>query len=157
MSAAVSSQILPFYVDANFGWILSKDSFICSTPNVSVPRAMSCVRCALPPPQRLLHAQISARFPGMTVCLCSGEGPFLTHVTSAEVICRFMKSAARVIYIHICVYVLLTVRVLCLCVQTGGHVLRGQLWCAPAARRARGPHLPRLQWPLLRVQGLYGH
>lgn len=55
-------DILPFAVVPNSGWLVSAGSFICSTENVVV----------------------SARFGGCAVCLCSGEGPFLTHVSATE-------------------------------------------------------------------------
>jgi len=53
-------DILPFAVTPGAGWVVASSSFVCGTPNTKV----------------------SARFAGCAMCLCGGEGMFLTHVTS---------------------------------------------------------------------------
>jgi len=56
-------DILPFAAVRSRGWILTDDAFVCGTANTVV----------------------SGRFSGCTVCLCGGEGAFLTHIhTRAE-------------------------------------------------------------------------
>lgn len=55
-------DMLPFAVNPNFGWILSRGAFICGTPNIDV----------------------SSRFAGCFAACCSGEGPFLTKVTCKQ-------------------------------------------------------------------------
>jgi len=55
-------DVLPFAVTAEEGWILSGGSFICGSPDLKV----------------------DGRFSGCAVCLCSGEGAFLTEVTVAQ-------------------------------------------------------------------------
>jgi len=55
-------DMLPFAVEKGKGWVLTRKAFIVGTENVVV----------------------SARFAGCAACLCSGEGPFLTKVTSDE-------------------------------------------------------------------------
>jgi len=53
-------DIMAFAVNPQFGWVLSQGAFICGTENIKV----------------------SGRFAGCCACLTSGEGPFLTKVTS---------------------------------------------------------------------------
>lgn len=53
-------DILPFAVTPGAGWIVASNSFVCGTSNIKV----------------------SAKFGGCAMCLCGGEGAFLTHVTS---------------------------------------------------------------------------
>jgi len=55
-------DIMTFAVTPDSGWILSKGAFIAGTNNI----------------------KISARFAGCCACLFSGEGPFLTRVTTKD-------------------------------------------------------------------------
>lgn len=55
-------DMVAFAVNPDYGWILSKGAFICGSPNIKV----------------------SGRFAGCCACCLSGEGPFLTRVTSAN-------------------------------------------------------------------------
>jgi len=53
-------DMMSFGVTPGGGWILSRGAFVAGTPNI----------------------KISAKFIGCCACLFSGEGPFLTHVSS---------------------------------------------------------------------------
>jgi len=53
---------LPFAATPNSGWFCTHGSFICGSENILV----------------------SGSFGGCAVCCCSGEGPFLVHITSSS-------------------------------------------------------------------------
>jgi len=62
LSFKLPGDIMGFRVGPRDGYILSKGAFVCGTSNL----------------------QVSARFAGCPACLVSGEGPFMTKVTSAD-------------------------------------------------------------------------
>jgi len=53
-------DILPFMLEPNHGWILTKGAFVCGTPGIT----------------------ISAKWKGCQAWCCSGEGGFLTWITA---------------------------------------------------------------------------
>ena len=96
--------MLPFAVNPNFGWILSRGSFICGSANINVSSLslsplLPLLSCTSLFCSRIdfffsflvsflltcwLLKQVSSRFAGCGAACCSGEGPFLTRVTCKQ-------------------------------------------------------------------------